>query len=64
MTNQHNITILFGKDEVRKYLDGETLSTSEKEIYLKTYHFKSEAEKLAFQQGVEEAVGWQECLVL
>lgn len=64
MTNQYTITILFGKEVIQKHLNGETLSALEKETHLKTYEFESEAEKFAFQRGVDEAVGWQESYIL
>jgi hypothetical protein len=58
---KHTIKIIFGKEQVDKFIANIPLTKDEKEINLKEYSFDSEAEMLAFKKGVNEAIGWVEC---
>ena len=50
--------IIFGKDQVKKFHNNETLNDFEKIINLKKYNFESRAERNAFYKGIGEAIGW------
>ncbi|MBS7234048.1 hypothetical protein KHA90_23875 [Flavobacterium psychroterrae] len=52
--------IIFGKDQVRKFHNNETLNDFEKIINLKKYNFDSREERNAFYKGIGEAMGWLE----
>lgn len=52
--------IIFGKDQVRKFHNNESLNDCEKIINLKKYNFESWAERNAFYKGIGEAMGWRE----
>lgn len=54
----YHTKIIFGKDEVRKYNNGEDFTDDEKIIHLKKYIFETDAERDTFYQGINEAMGW------
>jgi leucyl-tRNA synthetase len=56
--------IIFGKDQVRKYHNNETLNDCEKIINLKKYTFETWVERNAFYKGIGEAMGWLEFEVI
>jgi hypothetical protein len=58
---KHTIKIVFGKEQVDKFIANIPLTKDEKEINLKEYSFDSEVEMLAFKKGINEAIGWLEC---
>lgn len=58
------VKIIFGKEQVDKLLNEQAFSESEKELNIKEYYFKTKAEKKAFCQGINEAVGWMECYLI
>lgn len=58
------LDIVFGKEQVLKTYKNEPLTIEEKCINLKSFEFKTDAEKIAFTKGLEEAVGWTDFLVL
>lgn len=60
----HSVKIIFGKEEISKFLDGKPLTFEEEEINKKIYNFKTLEEKLAFCKGVNEAVGWTESYII
>lgn len=53
-------TIIFGKEEVIKIYQGETLTLDEITNHVKTYVFKSKEELDAFEFGINEGVGWRD----
>lgn len=56
--------IIFGKDQVKKFHNNETLNDFEKIINLKKYNFESREERNAFYKGIGEAMGWLEFEVI
>ena len=61
---KHTIKIIFGKEEVNKFLLEIPLSKEEKDINVKEYQFATQIELAAFINGINEAVGWTECYVI
>jgi hypothetical protein len=61
---RYTIKIIFGKEQVEKFHNDQDFTTEENAINIKDYSFSTEAEKLAFCKGVEEAIGWTECYIL
>lgn len=57
---KYTISYILGKEQVDKYLQGIELSDVEKSINIKIYSFNSKSELLAFEKGMQEAVGWTE----
>ena len=57
---KYSIKIIFGKEQVDKYLSEISLDEDEKEIHEKEYFFETKAELEAFIKGLDEAVGWTE----
>lgn len=57
---KYSIKIIFGKEQVDKYLSDIPLASDEKEIHEKEYFFKTKPELEAFLKGVDETVGWSE----
>lgn len=60
----YHTKIIFGKDEVRKYHNGEDFTDDEKNINLKNYTFETDAERDTFYEGINEAMGWFEYEVI
>ncbi|PJJ10462.1 hypothetical protein CLU83_3886 [Flavobacterium sp. 1] len=60
----YHTKIIFGKDEVRKYHNGEAFTDDEKNINLKNYTFETDAERDTFYEGINEAIGWLEYEVI
>lgn len=58
---KHRVKIIFGKEQVNKYLTGESLSAEDMTLNVKTYEFDTVEEKNAFIKGIEESIGWAEC---
>lgn len=54
------IKIIFGKEQVNKFLSDVHFSDEEKSINVKEYHFETKDELVAFQKGINEGVGWNE----
>jgi hypothetical protein len=61
---KHSIKIIFGKEQVNKFLSDVPLTKEEKSINEKEYHFKTQLELDAFLKGVNETVGWLECYIV
>lgn len=57
---KHTTNIVFGQEQVVKFLNGIELSDEEKEMYIKKFSFNTEIELNAFLLGVNETVGWTE----
>ena len=57
---KYSTKIIFGKEEINKYLNDIPFSELEKEIHTKEYHFDSKEELDAFVKGINESVGWNE----
>ena len=57
---KYSIKIIFGKEQVDKYLSEIPFDNDEKEIHEKEYFFDTKAELDAFIKGVDESVGWTE----
>lgn len=60
----HTITVVFGKEQVIKTLNHQTLEADELQANVRLYEFGSIEEKLAFVKGINEAVGWTECYII
>jgi hypothetical protein len=60
----YHAKIIFGKDEVRKYHNNVAFTDDEKSINLKNYTFETRAERDAFYEGIDEAMGWLEYEVI
>ncbi|STO14783.1 hypothetical protein [Flavobacterium hibernum] len=56
--------IIFGKDQIKKYHNNETLNDCEKIINLKKYTFETWVERNAFYKGIGEAMSWLEFEVI
>lgn len=61
---KHTIKIIFGKEQVNKFLSDVPLTEKEKSINEKEYHFETQLELDAFLKGVNETVGWLECYIV
>jgi hypothetical protein len=61
---KYTIKIIFGKEQIDKYIFKIPLSKEEIEINVKEYSFETEIELIAFKKGVLEAVGWMECQII
>lgn len=57
---KQSVKIIFGKEQVNKYYNEEPFTADEKQINVKEFYFRTEAEKNAFCKGVSESVGWTE----
>lgn len=55
-----HLTLTFGKEQVQKMHNGQSLTIAEKEQYVKIYSFNTHQEAKAFQEGIEAVIGWQE----
>lgn len=60
---KYTLKIVFGKEQVSKIYNNEPLADDELKYNLKEYSFSSEAEKIAFINGINEAIGWTECCI-
>ncbi len=60
----HSIRIVFGKEQVNKYLSDIPFSEEECSINEKEYYFDTKVELDAFVKGINGAVGWLECYVV
>lgn len=60
----HKVSIIFGKEQVNKTLNGIKLSKKERALFMKDYSFNSKSEITAFCKGIDEAIGWQECYLV
>ncbi len=58
------LKVIFGKDQVNKYLNKIPLTDEEEEINQKEFSFTSEVELLAFKKGIEAATGWTESFII
>lgn len=56
----HSIQLIFGKEQVNKILANTPLSEDENIIHQKVFNFNSKEELMAFEQGLNEAIGWCE----
>ena len=61
---KHSIKIIYGKEQVNKFLSAVPFSEEEKSINEKEYHFETQSELDAFLKGVNETVGWLECYIV
>ena len=61
---KHSIKIIYGKEQVNKFLSEVPFSEEEKNINEKEYHFETQSELDAFLKGVSETVGWLECYIV
>ena len=61
---KHSIKIIFGKEQVNKFILNNELSETEKQINEKEYLFETNSELNAFRKGVLETVGWLECFII
>lgn len=59
----YTVKVIFGKEQVNKFLANEPFTDFENENSVKVYHFNTEEEKQSFCLGVNEAVGWTECFI-
>lgn len=60
----HSIKIIFGKEQVNKFLSAVPFTKEERLINEKDYHFETEIELDAFIKGVNTTVGWLECCIV
>ncbi len=52
------LRVIYGKEQIVKTYNNETLTDEEVKLNVKEYQFNSEEEKQAFIKGLNEAVGW------
>ncbi len=57
---EYSVEIIFGKEQVIKYRQGESLSDYENLIHKKRYDFETLPERNAFYKGLAESNGWHE----
>ncbi len=60
----YSIKIIFGKEQVEKFISNIPLSEDEQRINVKKYSFETEVELNAFKKGINEAIGWVECFLV
>ena len=60
----YTIKIIFGKEEINKFLSDIPFSEYEKIINEKEYLFENQIELDAFLKGINEAVGWSEFYIV
>jgi hypothetical protein len=58
------VKIIFGKEQVMKYHNNETLTDYEKIINVKKYTFETQLERNSFYKGIGEAISWLEFLII
>jgi hypothetical protein len=61
---KHSVKIIFGKEQVNKFLTNIPFSEDERLLNEKEYHFETQGELKAFLKGVKETVGWLECYIV
>jgi len=61
---EYNVEIIFGKDQIKKYLNNEDFLNYEKTIYLKKYKFETFSERNAFYKGLRESKSWRKFEVI
>lgn len=54
----NSLKIIYGKEQVQKLYSNQKLTQRELKENVKIYIFNSEEEKIAFINGLEEALGW------
>lgn len=52
------LRVIYGKEQIVKIYNNETLTDEEIKLNVKEYQFNSEEEKQAFIKGLNEAIGW------
>lgn len=52
------LRVIYGKEQIIKIYNNETLTDEEIKLNVKEYQFNSEEEKQAFIKGLNEAIGW------
>lgn len=52
------LRVIYGKEQIIKIYNNETLTDEEIKLNVKEYQFNSEEEKQAFIKGLYEAIGW------
>ncbi len=57
---KHSFKVIFGKEQVLKFFNNESLSSEEIDLNTKEYHFNTAEEKIAFINGLHSAIGWVE----
>jgi hypothetical protein len=55
---KHPVKVVFGKEQVIKVYNDESLTEEEQSLFVKEYDFDTLQEKLAFIKGLNEAHGW------
>lgn len=55
---KHTVKVVFGKEQVIKVYNDESLTEEEQSLFVKIYEFDTLKEKLAFIKGLNEAIGW------
>lgn len=61
---KYSLKIIFGKEQVDKFLSNIPLTKDEFDINVKEFSFETELELIAFKKGVNESIGWQEVYIL
>jgi hypothetical protein len=59
----HTAKIIFGKEQVDKFITNIPLSKDELLINVKEFSFETKAELMSFKKGINEAIGWTECYI-
>ncbi len=57
---KHSLKVIFGKEQVLKFFNNESLTAEEIELNTKEYQFNTVEEKIAFMNGLHAAIGWVE----
>lgn len=60
---KHIVEVVFGKEQVKKLYEGETLTDDELCNNVKEYEFDTLAEKSAFIKGLFESLGWEDICI-
>ena len=58
---KYSVRVIFGTDQVKKFIEGKSFTESEVDLNFKEYGFRTRKELDAFILGVDETVGWLEC---
>ncbi len=53
----YHTKIIFGKEQVKKYLNNEAFTDCEKSVNFKVFVFDTKAERSSFYKGIAESVG-------
>jgi hypothetical protein len=59
----YRLKIVFGKEQVNKFLTNEIFTDDELDINIKEYVFNSIEERESFVSGITEAVGWTDFVI-